>query len=153
MMGNCIRPDNPCERYPNCLNYGKCHSLNNTHFTCDCIKGYNGTRCEFEVDICDKCGNGAKCKTFIQADLIENSTEKNISRVFECICTDYFYGEFCETPKNSYIVLKRVSKTIGIASFVSIGLLYLYIFLMDLTKYVCKVGVKNNKIHNKDIKY
>ena len=155
-MGNCVRPENPCERFPNCLNYGKCKSFNNSNFTCDCIKGYNGTRCEFELDICDECHkhkHGSKCHTFLQVELIENSSEKNITRKFECICTDYFHGEFCETPKYSYVILKTVSKTIGIATFISIGLLYLYIFIMDFTKYVFKVGVKNNKVENKDIKH
>ena len=142
--GFCLRPNNPCAKNP-CFNFGSCsyNSSNNTLFDCNCIDGFYGALCEFEVDICeDKCFNGAQCKTFfIMNDSSDLQYEKVLRRDFECFCTDFFYGERCEYANDSYKVLKVVSRTIGIASFVSIGFLYIYILIMDLTKIFCKIGV------------
>lgn len=125
-------------------------------YQCKCVEGYYGNRCEYEEDICEdnKCENGALCLSFIasnfnnQTNTTTTITANDINyfvHLYKCECTSYFYGEHCETPYYSYLIVKNVSKTLGIASIVSLVSLYLYIFIMDFTKYYCKIGVQKNK--------
>lgn len=52
--------------------------------SCDCAPGYEGLRCENNVDDCtnNKCANNSTCVDLIQA--------------YRCDCTPGFMGEYCE---------------------------------------------------------
>jgi hypothetical protein len=143
MFGKCRILNDPCGNNP-CLNYATCMQ-NKTEYNCECIDGYEGSRCQFEQDICekDKCEHGSLCVSFIEKNhTFDSNGSMKFIHTYKCICTQYFYGIHCEIPYYSYVVIKTVSKSLGIASFISIGLLFLYILIMDLLKYVCKIGVK-----------
>lgn len=52
--------------------------------SCDCGSGYEGLRCETNIDDCvdNKCSNNATCVDLVQA--------------YRCECTPGFMGEYCQ---------------------------------------------------------
>ena len=56
---------NECDPNP-CLNNGKCEDGLN-EFTCHCLSGYTGPRCELEVDACasSPCQHNGQCINYL----------------------------------------------------------------------------------------
>ncbi|MDF3068774.1 MAG: uncharacterized protein K0R38_4375 [Polyangiaceae bacterium] len=72
----------PCEDSP-CLNGGSCeHS--GTVFTCDCAEGFEGERCQQNVDDCspNPCANAGMCRDGVAS--------------FTCECASGFEGDQCD---------------------------------------------------------
>lgn len=67
-----------------CGAHGKCIP-SGVFFTCDCIEGFYGQKCELKQDQCSTkpCYNGGKCKNFNTTDVT-------------CECPTGFNGAFCE---------------------------------------------------------
>uniref|UniRef100_K1QML7 Fibropellin-3 n=1 Tax=Magallana gigas TaxID=29159 RepID=K1QML7_MAGGI len=75
----------PCVEEP-CANNGTCIRLGMTqNFTCICLSGYTGDRCQTEIDECTSlpCLNNATCIDDID--------------LFSCVCRPGFTGIVCET--------------------------------------------------------
>ena len=75
--------DECLEEILQCKNSGTCQN-NNGSFSCQCRAGFNGTRCEINIDDCrpDSCKNHGTCE-----DLVNN---------FRCECQKGYDGDFCE---------------------------------------------------------
>ncbi|XP_068922028.1 protein delta homolog 2 isoform X2 [Petaurus breviceps papuanus] len=83
---NCERKTGPCEHAGSpCRNGGQCQDDQGfaENFTCRCLAGFVGPRCEVNVDDClmRPCANGATC-------------HDGINR-FSCHCPKGFAGRFC----------------------------------------------------------
>ncbi|XP_068090442.1 sushi, von Willebrand factor type A, EGF and pentraxin domain-containing protein 1 isoform X2 [Hyperolius riggenbachi] len=70
-----------------CQNSGTCKQVG-SGYTCTCLKGYTGTKCEINIDDCKSmpCRNNGICKDGIGQ--------------FECQCAAGFRGPFCEENIN-----------------------------------------------------
>ncbi|XP_053387876.1 neurogenic locus notch homolog protein 2-like isoform X3 [Mercenaria mercenaria] len=76
---------NACGTTP-CLNGGTCHSTGTgTMYTCECVSGFWGTRCEHNAH-CNKnpCHNGGTC------------SEDRHRPFYKCSCLSGYYGHACE---------------------------------------------------------
>ncbi|XP_038617138.1 protein delta homolog 2 isoform X2 [Tachyglossus aculeatus] len=83
---DCELKAGPCERArAPCRNGGRCQDDRGyaRNFTCRCLAGFVGPRCEVDVDDClmRPCANGATCRDGINR--------------FSCLCPTGFAGRFC----------------------------------------------------------
>ncbi|XP_012660330.1 protein delta homolog 2 isoform X2 [Otolemur garnettii] len=83
---DCERKAGPCEQAGSpCRNGGQCQDDQGfaLNFTCRCLAGFVGDRCEVNVDDClmRPCANGATCLDGINR--------------FSCLCPEGFSGRFC----------------------------------------------------------
>ncbi|XP_034504097.1 protein delta homolog 2 isoform X1 [Ailuropoda melanoleuca] len=83
---DCERKAGPCEQAGSpCRNGGQCQDDQGfaLNFTCRCLAGFVGARCEVNVDDClmRPCANGATCLDGINR--------------FSCLCPEGFSGRFC----------------------------------------------------------
>lgn len=78
-----VPDDNHCEPDP-CENGGTCENNNNS-YTCQCPAGYDGDRCEHQIDNCasNPCQNGATCDSHVGG--------------YVCTCAAGYTGSNCET--------------------------------------------------------
>ncbi|KAM5324654.1 protein delta homolog 2 isoform 2-T2 [Glossophaga mutica] len=83
---DCERKTGPCEQAGSpCQNGGQCQDDQGfaLNFTCRCLAGFVGVRCEVNVDDClmRPCANGATCVDGVNR--------------FSCLCPEGFAGRFC----------------------------------------------------------
>ncbi|XP_075410207.1 protein delta homolog 2 isoform X1 [Tenrec ecaudatus] len=83
---DCERKAGPCDQAGSpCRNGGQCQDNQGfaLNFTCRCLAGFVGARCEVNVDDClmRPCANGATCLDGINR--------------FSCLCPEGFAGRFC----------------------------------------------------------
>ncbi|XP_045698836.1 protein delta homolog 2 isoform X1 [Phyllostomus hastatus] len=83
---DCERKTGPCEQAGSpCQNGGQCQDDQGfaLNFTCRCLAGFVGARCEVNVDDClmRPCANGATCVDGVNR--------------FSCLCPEGFAGRFC----------------------------------------------------------
>ncbi|CAF0895768.1 unnamed protein product [Brachionus calyciflorus] len=139
---NCELVRNICENRP-CLNKGICKFNETGYFyTCLCQEGFNGKNCEIQSDPCEfiECKNGGYCHSS-QVETNKTDIETNSTlfiQTTKCVCTSYFYGDFCELEKADYKTIVLVSRSIGIASAISIASVYSLVIILDITKIFCK---------------
>uniref|UniRef100_A0A8C2GT15 Sushi, nidogen and EGF-like domains 1 n=1 Tax=Cyprinus carpio TaxID=7962 RepID=A0A8C2GT15_CYPCA len=89
-VGSCNDSASVCANLRPCQNGGCCIDdciTGNPSFTCSCLAGFTGRRCQIEVDECSSypCQNGGTC-----VDKINH---------FICLCPVGFIGTTCETGK------------------------------------------------------
>uniref|UniRef100_A0A9J7ZNY4 Sushi, nidogen and EGF-like domains 1 n=1 Tax=Cyprinus carpio carpio TaxID=630221 RepID=A0A9J7ZNY4_CYPCA len=87
-VGSCNDSASVCANLRPCQNGGRCIDdciTGNPSFTCSCLAGFTGRRCQIEVDECSSypCQNGGTC-----VDKINH---------FICLCPVGFIGTTCET--------------------------------------------------------
>ncbi|XP_036426286.1 sushi, nidogen and EGF-like domain-containing protein 1 [Colossoma macropomum] len=87
-VGSCNNSASVCPNLRPCLNGGRCIDdciTGNPSFTCSCLAGFTGHRCQIDVDECSSypCQNGGTC-----ADQVNS---------FICQCPLGFTGTICET--------------------------------------------------------
>ncbi|XP_022531192.2 sushi, nidogen and EGF-like domain-containing protein 1 [Astyanax mexicanus] len=87
-VGSCNDSASVCPNLRPCLNGGRCIDdciTGNPSFTCSCLAGFTGRRCQIEVDECSSypCQNGGTCVDRINS--------------FICQCPPGFTGSLCET--------------------------------------------------------
>ncbi|XP_047442765.1 sushi, nidogen and EGF-like domain-containing protein 1 isoform X2 [Mugil cephalus] len=87
-VGGCNNSASVCPHLRPCLNGGQCIDdciTGNPSFTCSCLAGFTGRRCQINVDECasDPCQNGGTCKDQING--------------FVCHCPPGYTGIHCET--------------------------------------------------------
>ncbi|XP_051928957.1 sushi, nidogen and EGF-like domain-containing protein 1 isoform X1 [Hippocampus zosterae] len=87
-VGTCNNSASVCPHLRPCLNGGRCIDdciTGNPSFTCSCLSGYTGRRCQINVDECASlpCQNGGTC-----IDLVNS---------FSCQCPPGYTGSLCET--------------------------------------------------------
>lgn len=140
---NCEVRMSPCRSYP-CLNKGVCVASNDSFsFKCKCQNGFYGKFCENEIELCQvsSCLNGAYCETGLKLPNFNGNLSiksKAYEHYFKCFCTSYFYGNYCEIVKFDLKIVVTISKTFGIASTISLTLLFVTVILLDLTRPYCK---------------
>ncbi|XP_048203683.1 protein delta homolog 2 isoform X3 [Perognathus longimembris pacificus] len=83
---DCERKAGPCAQAGSpCQNGGQCHDDRGfaLNFTCRCLAGFVGARCEEDVDDClmRPCADGATCLDGVNR--------------FSCLCPEGFAGRFC----------------------------------------------------------
>ncbi|KAF5279548.1 hypothetical protein FQR65_LT03370 [Abscondita terminalis] len=79
----CDEPFNICKTKP-CLNNSTCiASANKREYTCNCLKGFGGKKCEINIDDCHdvKCPPGQVCVDYVDE--------------YECRCPTGYTGENC----------------------------------------------------------
>ncbi|KAI7800776.1 putative sushi [Triplophysa rosa] len=89
-VGGCNDSASVCPNLRPCQNGGHCINdciTGNPSFTCSCLAGFTGRRCQIEVDECSSypCQNGGTCVDKINS--------------FICLCPVGFKGLTCETGK------------------------------------------------------
>ncbi|XP_029988085.1 sushi, nidogen and EGF-like domain-containing protein 1 isoform X2 [Sphaeramia orbicularis] len=87
-VGGCNNSASVCPHLRPCLNGGQCIDdciTGNPSFTCSCLAGFTGRRCQIDVDECASypCQNGGTCKDQINS--------------FICQCPAGYTGIQCET--------------------------------------------------------
>ncbi|XP_062853195.1 sushi, nidogen and EGF-like domain-containing protein 1 [Trichomycterus rosablanca] len=87
-VGSCNDSAAVCPHLRPCLNRGHCIDdcmTGNPSFTCSCLAGFTGHRCQIDVDECSSspCQNGGTCTDRVNA--------------FACRCPAGFSGARCET--------------------------------------------------------
>lgn len=87
-VGGCNNSASVCPHLRPCLNGGQCIDdciTGNPSFTCSCLAGFTGRRCQIDVDECasNPCQNGGTCKDGINS--------------FTCQCPPGYTGIQCET--------------------------------------------------------
>uniref|UniRef100_A0A3B4AQ58 Sushi, nidogen and EGF-like domain-containing protein 1 n=1 Tax=Periophthalmus magnuspinnatus TaxID=409849 RepID=A0A3B4AQ58_9GOBI len=87
-VGSCNNSASVCPHLRPCLNGGQCIDdciTGNPSFTCSCLAGFTGRRCQIDVNECasNPCQNGGTCE-----DLINS---------FVCQCLPGYTGIHCET--------------------------------------------------------
>uniref|UniRef100_A0A3B4VL62 Sushi, nidogen and EGF-like domain-containing protein 1 n=1 Tax=Seriola dumerili TaxID=41447 RepID=A0A3B4VL62_SERDU len=87
-VGGCNNSASVCPHLRPCLNGGQCIDdciTGNPSFTCSCLAGFTGRRCQIDVDECASypCQNGGTCKDQINS--------------FICQCPPGYTGILCET--------------------------------------------------------
>ncbi|XP_017557924.1 protein crumbs homolog 1 [Pygocentrus nattereri] len=86
-----------------CFNGGNCSE---TAFTCDCLPGFTGHRCEQELDECksNPCLNGGYCR--------------NLFNKFQCVCELSYAGETCQIDLNAESVSSDLLLSVTLVSVV-----------------------------------
>ncbi|XP_059559813.1 sushi, nidogen and EGF-like domain-containing protein 1 isoform X4 [Myotis daubentonii] len=87
-VGGCAHATSVCLALRPCLNGGKCIDdcvTGNPSYTCSCLSGFTGRRCQLDVDECAShpCQNGGTCTHGVNS--------------FSCQCPAGFGGPTCET--------------------------------------------------------
>uniref|UniRef100_A0A3P8TUL4 Sushi, nidogen and EGF-like domain-containing protein 1 n=1 Tax=Amphiprion percula TaxID=161767 RepID=A0A3P8TUL4_AMPPE len=87
-VGGCNNSASVCPHLRPCLNGGQCIDdciTGNPSFTCSCLAGFTGRRCQIDVDECasSPCQNGGTCEDQING--------------FICRCPPGYTGIHCET--------------------------------------------------------
>ena len=123
---------------------GNCTNTSTTEFSCQCGQGYVGLQCEAEMNLCKDglCENRGVC------------SPKFLN--YTCHCLQGYSGSRCETSDSSHMVRVYVSRSKVVRSIFSelkrtslcfaagfayiailmISLLFGFVFLMDVLKYV-----------------
>ena len=90
-----------CKRDAHCLNGGLCKETGDAFGSreCQCLKGFDGARCEHYCPL--DCHNGGVCHYKInnhhQLPAFASKMDTNIED-FACKCRGYFTGNLCEIP-------------------------------------------------------
>lgn len=107
---------------------GTCHR-NSTHdFFCECSPGWQGTHCEFKLDLCRNitCLNHGQCW--------------NSWMNFSCVCLDDNYsGRYCEMLGNKIQLKILISKCFGWISITALSMVAGFVLVMDFLKFVLKI--------------
>ncbi|MCJ8729669.1 hypothetical protein PDJAM_G00109160 [Pangasius djambal] len=87
-VGSCNDSASVCPHLRPCLNGGRCIDdciTGNPSFTCSCLAGFTGRRCQIDIDECSSypCQNGGTCTDGVNS--------------FTCHCPPGFTGSLCET--------------------------------------------------------
>ncbi|CAB1314375.1 unnamed protein product, partial [Coregonus sp. 'balchen'] len=87
-VGGCNTSASVCPHLRPCLNGGRCIDdciTGNPSFTCSCLAGFTGRRCQIDVDECSSypCQNGGTCSDQVNG--------------FTCQCPSGFTGTVCQT--------------------------------------------------------
>ncbi|XP_011471983.1 sushi, nidogen and EGF-like domain-containing protein 1 [Oryzias latipes] len=110
-VGGCNNSASVCPHLRPCMNSGRCIDdciTGNPSFTCSCLAGFTGQRCQIDVDECasNPCQNGGTCKDHTNS--------------FSCECPAGYTGLQCETDIDECEdrpCMNNASCTQGIGSF------------------------------------
>ncbi|KAG9341578.1 hypothetical protein JZ751_019091, partial [Albula glossodonta] len=90
-VGGCNDSASVCPNLRPCTNGGRCIDdciTGNPSFTCSCLAGFTGRRCQIDVNECASypCQNGGTCRDQVNS--------------FSCQCMPGYTGQLCETDIN-----------------------------------------------------
>jgi hypothetical protein len=102
---------------------GNC-SVFNTTFNCTCVAGWEGGRCQTQINDCGNvtCMNYGVCRPLF--------------RDYKCECLNgSFYGVYCEITTTKIIILRIVSKSFAFIAIIAMVSVVTFIIVMDVLKY------------------
>ncbi|UJR16997.1 hypothetical protein I4U23_003895 [Adineta vaga] len=133
----------PCENNSTCIdNSGtvggyncKCNETSNTTFECVCEAGWRRIHCETKIDYCENitCLNHGVCRS-----LLMNYT-------CECLGTS-FSGRHCEITSKTMVVRQITSKSFGYISYIGIGIVCMFLIILDILKYCFGIDPVKNEL-------
>lgn len=98
-------------------------------FQCNCTSGYEEPYCNTTTNMCKDivCENGAIC----QSD--------HKSWKCECLGSSLYSGLYCQDKSFELIAKEILSKSFSVIAILSIAALFLFVFTMDVLKYVFEI--------------
>uniref|UniRef100_A0A8C4HVR7 Sushi, nidogen and EGF-like domain-containing protein 1 n=1 Tax=Dicentrarchus labrax TaxID=13489 RepID=A0A8C4HVR7_DICLA len=123
-VGGCNNSASVCPHLRPCLNGGQCIDdciTGNPSFTCSCLAGFTGRRCQIDVDECASypCQNGGTCEDQINS--------------FICHCPPGYTGMQCETGEQCGGYINQLSKY---SMSVSLCPVYVCVCVTDIDEYI-----------------
>ena len=120
---HCQLDRRPCQT-DTCKNNGTCSQTSQTTAVCTCVNGWRGSRCETQVNLCANvtCLNNGVCR----ASLMN----------YTCQCLgESFSGRHCEIKATATVAHQTVSRSFAYVAIIALGLLMLFIVMLDVLKY------------------
>ena len=103
---------------------GSCHEISSTTFRCSCKPGWQGARCETQVDYCADvtCLNNGVCR----GSLLN----------YTCQCLgEAFSGRHCEIKASATVVRQAVSRSLAFVAIIVLSITLCFIVVLDVLKY------------------
>ncbi|CAF1207935.1 unnamed protein product [Adineta steineri] len=137
---NCEIDNRPCQ-LNTCWNDGTCNTISNNTFECLCPLGWIGRHCETKMYYCDntKCLNNGVCRSLL------------LNYTCECLGSS-FSGQNCQITASRIVIYQTISKSFGYISIISIVAVFIFVFIMDILKYIIGIDPAKVKLKKKKVK-
>lgn len=147
-----------------CENNSTCISNSTDNYTCHCLPGFNGTRCEKDERPClphkNRCKNNSTCTQIgwkynctclsgFEGTHCEVNTDDCVNHscyngaecvdgvnAYECNCGTYYYGELCQHKHTELVIKEQVSRSFSVLAIAIITLTYGFFVSLDALRYV-----------------
>ena len=103
---------------------GICNETSDKTFSCSCKSGWEGTRCENQINYCMNvtCQNKAVCRPLF------------LNYTCECL-SDGYSGRHCEITSTQMVMRQVVCKSLGYIAIIALVIVVMFIVIMDILKY------------------
>ena len=108
---------------------GQCEELTNSSFLCHCPHGWQGDRCQLQVDHCANvtCENRGVCRSS--------------SNAYACECLgDSYSGRHCEIKSSRTATRQVVSRSVAYVAILAMTSAALFVVTMDVLRYGFGIG-------------
>ncbi|CAF3348066.1 unnamed protein product [Rotaria socialis] len=124
---NRICKNNTCWHDGKCVEHTETVAIDNkTTFKCTCEPGYDGSYCELVDNMCINitCENNGVCFS------------SHLEWKCRCLDSSLYSGKYCEMKSASLKIKQALSKSFASIAIAAIITVFLFVFIMDILKYV-----------------